>query len=146
VPSTFRLNERQSGLRTIAQDSASYPALKTRYASWGHLAGFQIRFDQGDRSIVSRADVLRGRAGARGMFAWCVGEIRRQGVRSLRPTALTIGDEGAAYTLSDGGIRVTVVAWRFGRVFSVVGGDGVARARVLALARTQQQRVARAFS
>ena len=68
VPPTFTLNERESGLRTLGKDSAGFPALKAKYRSCGHLTGYQIRFDHGEHSIVSRADVLRGRAGAHGMY------------------------------------------------------------------------------
>ena len=146
VPSTFTLNERESGLRTLGKDSAGFPALKAKYRSWGHLTGYQIRFDRGEHSIVSRADILRGRAGAHGMYGWFAGQLRRQGVKGTRISALALGDEAVALSVGGGGLSLTVVAWRQGRVFSVVGGAGLTKARVLALARRQQQRVASALS
>jgi len=146
VPAAYRLNDRESGARTIAQDSADYPALKAKYRSWGHLAGYQIRFDKGDDSIVSRADVFRGRAGSRQMLAWYVAEAQKQKTPiRLRVGTLALGDEAATLSFAGGGFHFTIALWRYRRVVSIVGGAGLTRARVLGLARTQQQRVAAAL-
>jgi len=146
VPATYRLNDRESGARTIAQDSADYPGLKAKYRSWGHLAGYQIRFDRGDDSIVSRADVFRGRAGSRQMLAWYVAQAQSQKTPiRLRLATLALGDEAVTLSFGGGGLHFALAVWRYGRTVSIVGGAGLARARVLALARTQQRRVAAAL-
>lgn len=146
VPAAYRLNDRESGVRTVAQDSADYPGLKAKYRSWGHLAGYQIRFDRGDDSIVSRADVFRDRAGSRRMLAWYVAQAQRERTPiRLRLETLALGDEAATLSFGGGGIRFTVAVWRYRRVVSIVGGAGLTRARVLGLARTQQRRVAAAL-
>lgn len=146
VPATYRLNQDESGRRTIAQDSVGSPGLGAKYARWGHLGGYQIRFDEGSHSIVSRVDVLRGRAGASQMLSWFVAQVQRQGILHLRPTSVALGDEGVAYSWAQGSTRFTFAVWRYGRVFSVVAADGLARTRVLDLATTQQRRVAAALS
>jgi hypothetical protein len=147
VPGTYRLNARESGARTPGQDSVGFPGLKAKYRSWGHLAGYQIRFDKGDDSIVSRADVFRGRSGSRQMFAWFLAETQQQNTRiHLHPSALVLGDEGIVYTFAGGGVHFAVASWRYRRVFSLVGGAGLPQTKVLALARTQQRRVASALS
>jgi hypothetical protein len=142
VPASYRLNPDKSGRRTSAQDSVGYPGLRTKYASWGRLGGYQNRFDKGDDSIASRADVFHGRSGARRMLAWFVAETERQGVLHLRASKVALGDEGVAYSFAGGDLRFTIVLWRYRRVFSIVGAGGLERARVLGLARTQQRRVA----
>jgi hypothetical protein len=43
------------------------------------------------------------------------------------------------------GDSVTLVAWRQGRVFSGVFGDGVQRSRLVSLARVQQRRIVAAL-
>jgi hypothetical protein len=145
VPASYRLNPDKSGRRTSAQDSVGYPDLRTKYASWGRLGGYQNQFDKGDDSIASRADVFHGRSGARRMLAWFVAETERQGVLHLHASKVPLGDEGVEYSFAGGDVRFTIVLWRYRRVFSIVGAGGLERARVLVLARTQQRRVASAL-
>ena len=147
VPASYTFNARESGQRTLTQDSKGFPGLKAKYRSWGHVAGYQIRFDKGNDSIVSRADVFREPAGTRQMFAWFRRQVEKQNTAiHLRWSPLAIGDAGVTYSFAGGGVRFTVATWRYRRVFSVVGGAGLARSQVLALARTQQQRTANALS
>lgn len=146
VPRTYTLNPRESGQRTLTQDSVGFPGLKAKYRRWGHLAGYQMRFDKGEDSIVSRADVFRGRSGSRQMFAWFLAQTQKQSSQvRLHPSPLVLGDEGIMYTFAGGGLRFAVAVWRDRRVFSVVGGAGLPQTKVLELARTQQQRVAHAL-
>ena len=146
VPASYRLNPDKSGRRTVAQDSVGYPGLRTKFASWGRLGGYQNQFDKGDDSIASRADVFHARSGARQMLAWFVGEMQRQGVLHLHASKVALGDEGVEYSFAGGtDLRFTIVLWRYRRVFSIVGAGGLERARVLGLARMQQHRVAAAL-
>jgi hypothetical protein len=145
VPPSYRLNHDRSGVRTAALDSADYPELRVKYPAWGRLIGYQVTFEKGDDSIVARADLFRARPGARKMFDWFVGEVRNQAQLHLRETSVALGDEGTAYSWRAGTARFTIVVWRFGRTFSVVGGGGLERARVLGLAGVQQHRVAAAL-
>jgi hypothetical protein len=145
VPAAYRLNPDKSGVRTTKIDSADYPELRAKYPAWGRVSGYQVTFEKANDSIVSRADVFRGRTGATKMYAWFVGEVRKQTQVHLRGTTLTLGREGIAYSWKAGNARFTIAVWRYGRTFSVVGGGGLERARVLALAGVQQHRVAAAF-
>jgi hypothetical protein len=76
------------------------------------------------------------------MFDWFLGEVRKQTQLHVRGTAVALGHEGVAYSWKAGNARFTIAVWRFGRTFSVVGGGGLERARVLDLAGVQQHRIA----
>jgi hypothetical protein len=145
VPAGYRLNPDKSGERTSAQDSVGYPGLRTKFPGWGRLGGYQSQFDKGDETIASRVVVFHDRSGARQMLTWFDAEMQRQGVRHLHRTEAPVGDEGVEYSFAGGGVRFTIVLWRFRRVFSAVGAGGLERARVLGLARTQERRVAAAL-
>jgi len=145
VPTGYRLNPNKSGNRTIAQDSVGYPALRSRFAKWRRLGGYQNQFDRDDDTIASRTEVFEGRSGARQMLTWVVSEMERQGVLHLHASSVALGDEGVAYFVAAQGLRTTIVLWRYRRVFSIVGAGGLERERVLGLARTQQRRVAAAL-
>jgi hypothetical protein len=146
VPAGYRLNPHLSGPRTAAQDAVDYPELHQKYVAWGRLGGYQIRFDMGEDSIVSRADVFRAGSGTRQMFTWFVTAVghQRSAIR-LRPKPLALGDTGVSYSWGRAGVRFTIAVWRYRRVFSVVGGGGLSRAQVLTLAHAQQRRVAAAL-
>ncbi len=147
VPPAYRLNDGESGARTVAQNAAGYPGLKAKYRTWGHLAGYQVRFDKGDDSIVSRVDVFRGRTGGHRMLAWYLAQAESQKTPiRLRLETLALGDEAATLSFGGGGFHFSIAIWRYRRIVSIVGGAGLTRARVLVLARTQQHRVARALS
>lgn len=146
VPATFKLDAAKSGLRTRKQDAVDTPGLPAQYERWGHVLAYQRRFVKGDDSIVSRVDLFRKPSGSSRMFAWFVAAAQRQNSAiRMRAAPVALGDEGIAYGLNGSGLRLNLYAWRYRRVFSVVGGSALARTRVLALARLQQQRVAAAL-
>jgi hypothetical protein len=145
VPSVYCLNREKSGMRTLARDAREFPELRVKYQTWGHLAGYQVQFDHVNDTISSRVDVFRGQRGAQGMFGWFVQEADRQSQLHLRPWPLRLGDEGKIYWWKFQDEEFTIVLWRSGRAFSLVGGGGIAKRRVVSLARTQQRRVAAAL-
>ena len=145
VPASYRLNPDKSGRRTSAQDSVGYPGLRTKYASWGRLGGYQNQFDKGDDSIASRADVFHGRSGARRMLAWFVAETERQGVLHLHASKVPLGDEGVEYSFAGGDVAFTHRPLALpARLLDRRRGRARACTRA-GLARTQQRRVASAL-
>jgi hypothetical protein len=145
VPPSYHLNREKSGVRTLAQDTREFPQLRTKYRAWGHLAAYQVEFDRVDDDIASRVDLLRGRAGARGMLEWFLREANRQSQLHIRPRAFRLGDEGMLYWWKFHREEFTIVLWRSGRAFSLVGGGGLGQRAVIALARTQQRRIVAAL-
>ena len=146
VPASYHFNREKSGVRTLAQDAREYPQLRTKYRMWGHTAAYQVEFDHINDNVTSRVDLLRDRSGARGMLTWFVREANRQSQFHIRPSGFRLGDDGMLYWWKFQREEFTIVLWRSGRVFSVVGGGGVAKRTVIALAREQQRRISAAVS
>lgn len=144
VPAGYDVVADKTGIRTNAQDVRDYPELRAKYRRWGRVTGYQAQFDRALTSITSRADVLRNRAGARGMVEWFVGEAARQSQAHTPPRKVGLGDAGLLYAWRFGGDSFTIVVWRFGRVFAIVGGTGIDKQHMLALARSQQRRISAA--
>ena len=67
------------------------------------------------------------------------------GVQGMRRTALRIGGQGWVYGAPGRSGTVNVVVWRYDRVYAGVGVWGVTKARAIAMARTQQRRIAAAL-
>ena len=78
------------------------------------------------------------------MLEWFMSELAMQSQSHFRPANMRIGDQGLAYHWRVFGDDFSMVVWRFRRFFAVVAADGTTKAWVLALARTQQGRIARA--
>jgi hypothetical protein len=146
VPAPYQLNSQKSGVRTLAEDTREFPELRAKYRTWGHQVAYQVQFDHIDDNITSRVDLLRNRTGARGMLEWFVREANRQSQLHIRPRDFRLGDDGMLYWWKFDQEEFTIVLWRSGRVFSIVGGGGIAKRAVIALARKQQQRVRAAVS
>ena len=145
VPKGFALDRDETGLRTNESEgkTKSGAALIARF---GRVTGYEAEWD-GDRglaSIVSRADVFRTPAGARGLLRLSTSELRASGIKGLRRTAVGIGDEGYVF---HGGPHAELawVQWRSGRVTGSLAGWGVTRDVLVRLARTQQRRIAAAL-
>jgi hypothetical protein len=85
---------------------------------------YQVQFDPADDSISSRIDLLRDRTGARGMLDWFVSAANRQSQLHIRPSTFRLGDDGMLYWWKFQREEFTIVLWRSGRVFSLVGGGG----------------------
>ena len=141
VPTPYHLNSAKSGVRTLAEDAREFPKLRSKYRIWGHQFAYQVEFDHINDNITSRVDLLRNRTGARGMLEWFVREANRQSQLHIRPRDFRLGDDGMLYWWKFQREEFTIVLWRSGRVFSIVGGGGIAKRAVIALARKQQQRI-----
>lgn len=146
VPASYHFNSKKSGVRTLARDAREFPELRANYRTWGHSAAYQIEFDRVNDAITSRIDLLRDRTGARGMFAWFVRKANRQSQLHIRPRDFPLGDDGMLYWWKFDREELTIVLWRSGRVFSIVGGAGITKRSIVALARKQQHRISAALS
>jgi hypothetical protein len=149
VPSGFRLDAKESGVRTNARRIRDTPELKSLFARAGRVTGYEATFLRLDPKgvepylIESHVDVLRATRGA----AMVLDEFDRQARAQLRKqsrlrrTLGGVGDSGWLYT---GKTTVTfaLAAWRHGRVFAVVLALNVSPQQTLALARRQQRRIA----
>jgi hypothetical protein len=142
VPPGFRVDRDKSKMVTTRDDVRQYPELRAKYVRWGRVTGYQAQFDRGTSTLTSRADVLRDRAGAGHMLAWFAKQAEAQSKPRLRRTRVSLGDGGLLYAFEVGKYSFTIVAWTQRRVFAVAGADGIAKSRMLALARTQQRRIA----
>lgn len=143
VPAGFRLDRDESGIRSNAAEAKNDPRLPTLFRRWGRLTGYQVEYDRGKAKIQSRVDVCRRPAGARQLLDWYDGEVRKLGFGGLRRAPARIGNQGWVYRV-ELPTAATIVAWRHGRVFAGVMGQGVTRQRTIALARAQQRRIAAA--
>jgi len=143
VPSGFRLDRDQTGPRPNAVEARSDPRLPELFRRWGRVTGYQVEFDRERQTIASRVDVFRSARGARGLLLWYDREVRKELGPGLHRAPARLGQEGWIYR-GTVPMPFTLVVWREGRVFSAVAGAGISRDRTLALARTQQQRVAAA--
>jgi hypothetical protein len=144
VPTGFRLDRDESGVRTNELEARENPETRTLFDRWRRVTGYQARFERSGATIEARVDIFRGRDGARNLLAWVDREYLKAGVKGLKRARAGVGSEGWVYwTGSSSGIAVVV--WRYSRVWSGIAGTGLGRARVLALARLQQQRIAAAL-
>lgn len=144
VPTGFRLDRVESGLRTNELEARESPETRALFSRWRRVTGYQARYERSDSTIEARADLFRDSGGARNLLAWVDREFQRSGVMGLRRARAGIGDEGWVYW-GGSSSGVAVVVWRYSRVWSGIGSMGLGKARVLALARLQQRRIAEAL-
>jgi hypothetical protein len=144
VPPGFRLDARQSGVRTNAAESRSGVAARRLIARSGRTTGYEVEFDRQELVIDARVDLFRRASGARMFLDWIEAEYRKAGVLGLVPTRAAIGAGGWVYAGRRGSAFVLVV-WRYDRAFAGVVATGLSKPRTLALARTQQRRIAAAL-
>ena len=144
VPTGFRLDRDESGVRTNELEAREHPETRALFTRWRRVTGYQAAYERSDSRIEARADIFRDRDGAHSLLAWVDREVRKGGVKGLKRARAGVGGEGWVYW---GGSSSTVafVVWRHSRVWSGVAGMGLGKARVLALARLQQQRIAEAL-
>lgn len=145
VPVRFRLDRESTGVRSNAAEIEKNPELAPLFRRWGRVTGYEIEFDRGAAKIEARADVFRARTGARQILDWYVLEVRKAGLLGLRRTRARLGDQGWVYSSAKHPSAVTIVVWRYDRVFSGVLGQGITADRTLELARAQQRRIATAL-
>jgi hypothetical protein len=144
VPTGFRLDRDESGLRTNELEARESPETRALFSRWRRVTGYQARYERSDSTIEARADLFLDRDGARNLFDWVNREFRRAGLKGLKRAPAGVGNQGWVYW---GGASsgIAVVVWRYSRVWSGIAGMGLGKARVLALARLQQQRIAAAL-
>lgn len=152
VPSGFRLDEKESGVRTNARRARDTPELKSLYARAGRVTGYEATFMRLDRKLLdpyvieSYVDVLRSRSGA----AMVLDEFDTQARTTLRKqtrlrrSPVELGEAGWRYA-GRRSVPFAFVAWRHGRVFAVVFSLNVSPEQTFALARKQQRRIATAL-
>lgn len=145
VPSGYRLDGRTSGVRTNESESRAGAEARRLIARSARTTGYETEFDgQGGFAIESRADLFRGARGARMFLDWLDAEMRKAGIAGVVRTRVGVGSGGWLYTGRTTAAFV-LIAWRHDRVFAGVVATGLSKARVVALARVQQRRIASAL-
>jgi len=144
VPSGFRVDRSQTGVRTNEREARNDPRLPALFRRWGRVTGYEIEFDRAGALINSRADVFRSDRGAAGLLAWFDREVRVQGQPPARRIRVEIGAGGWLYRGKQPE-PFALVVFREGRVFGGVAGIRDARKLVVGLARKQQRRIAAAL-
>jgi hypothetical protein len=138
-----RLVRQESGVQTNAALSKNDPEARALIPRTGRITGYVNLYEYKDgRSLWSWADVLRKPSGARVLLAHTDREMLEPG--TFRRTSVDVGRQAWLYAKRTGE-PTAVVAWRHGRVFAVMGAEGLSTGRVLALARIQQRRIANAL-
>ena len=143
VPSGFRADPDDTGIRTNAQEMRESPDARPVIARFGRLTGYESTYRRGSSRIQARADVLRTVGGARGFLAWIDLEWQKAGIAGQRRARAPIGTEAHIVWSPQGH---AIVLWRHGHVFGGVLALGVGRDRALALARAQERRIAAALN
>ena len=144
VPTGFRLDRGESGVRTNELEAREYPETRALFRRWRRVTGYQAAYEGRGATIEARADLFRDTGGARNLLAWVDREFRKAGVKGLKRGRAGIGSEGWVYS-GGSSSGMAAVVWRYSRVWSGVASMGLGKARVLALARLQQQRIAAAL-
>jgi hypothetical protein len=143
VPAGFRLQPAESGVRTNAQEAKENAEVGRFFRRWGRLTGYQMIFERGERTIEARSDVFRSAAGPRAMLAYADREVRLAGIKGLEREDVRLGAD--AFLVSAGPTGEVYVYWRYGVVWSALGGRNLGKAKVLSLARVQQRRIVSAL-
>jgi hypothetical protein len=144
VPAGYRLDRSESGLRTNAVEARENAEMAPLFRRWGRVTGYQLIFEQGERTIEARTDLFGTSSGAGQMLAWSEQRARQARVRGLGRARADIGREGWIFWITAQWTE-TYVYWRFGTAWSAVGGRGLTKGQALALARIQQRRIAAAL-
>lgn len=140
VPPGFEVDREKTGVRSNASELRRYPGLAGLFTRVGRVTGYSAEFRRGSAFIGSRVDLVRRSAGARVLLDWYDREIRKGGVRGLERTRGGIGSE--SWLFWEPSTKLTLVAWRYKRVFAAVLGTDLSREQTLGLARAQQRRIA----
>ena len=140
VPSGFRLDGAESGVRSNAREAKGGVEAARIIARSGRVTGYRNVFAHRSSSIESRADLCRTPAGAVALLDWFVLEMRKSGIRGLKRSRVSVGGEGYVYWGAEPN-ALTLVTWRHGRVWAGVVVLGLAKERAIALARVQEQRI-----
>jgi len=139
VPQGFELDRERSGLRTNAAEIRKNPELASLFARVERVTGYSAEFRRGKAFIGSRVDLVRRPEGARTLLAWYDREVRKGGTTLLRARA-RVGSE--SWLFWETSAKLTLVAWRYRRVFAAVLCTDLPKEQTVALARAQQRRIA----
>jgi hypothetical protein len=146
VPAGFKLDPDQTGvLSNASQAKGAEAAERALLRRSGRTTGYESDFDLRDTKIKSRADVFRKAQGAKLVLNAAARAFDISGVQGMRRTPVRIGDEGWVYGGPSRSSTVNFVVWRYDRVYAGVAVWGVTKARTIAMARTQQRRIAAAL-
>lgn len=140
VPAGFRLDPKESGIRSNAGGAEATAAMRALFARSGRVTGYEAAFERRTAVIRSRADLFRRPGGAAMVFDWFEAQMRKGGIKGLRRARADIGAESWIYW-SGPPLGLTLVGWRHDRVFAGVVGFGITKDRALALGRAQQRRI-----
>jgi hypothetical protein len=143
VPSGFEVDREKTGVRSNASELRKYPELAGLFTKVGRVTGYSAEFRRGSAFIGSRADLVRRPAGARALLDWYDREIRKGGVGGLKRARGGVGAE--SWLFWEESTKLTLVAWRYQRVFAAVLGTDLTKEQTLGLARAQQRRIAAAL-
>lgn len=144
VPVDFRVDPQSTGIRTNELDAKEFPETRALFRRWHRITGYQAAYERGDARIVARADVFRGADGARRLVDRIDLEIRKSGLGGQTRSRAVLGGGGWLYAAPRLG-GYTVVAWRYRRVAATLVAVRLPTARMVALARAQQRRIAAAL-
>lgn len=142
VPSGFELDRAKTGVRSNAAELRRSPELQPLFKRVRRVTGYSAEFRKGSSFISSRVDVVERPAGARLLLAWYDREVRKGSVGGLRRARGGIGAE--SWLFWEESAKLTLVAWRYKRVFAAVLGTDLTKEQTLGLARAQQRRIAAA--
>ena len=143
LPQGFVLDRDDSGVRTNALELREHPELAQLFDRCERVTGYSAEFRKGNSFVGSRADLVERPEGARLLLDWYDREVRKGGVAGLRRTRGGVGSASWLYWQESA--KLTLVAWRYRRVFAAVLGTDLTREQTLALARAQQRRIAAAL-
>lgn len=140
VPSGFRLDGAESGVRSNAREAKGGVEAARIITRSGRVTGYRNVFARRSSSIESRADLCRTSVGAAALLEWFDLEMRKSGIRGLKRSRISVGDEGYVYWGGNPTV-LALVTWRHGRVWAGVVVLGLMKERAVALARVQQRRI-----
>lgn len=140
LPEGFVLDRGESGVRTNAGEVRKHPELAQLFERVDRVTGYSVEFRKGTSFVGSRADLVERPEGARLLLDWYDNEVRKGGIAGLRRKRGGVGSSSWLYWQESA--KLTLVAWRYRRVFAAVLGTDLTREQTLALARAQQRRIA----
>lgn len=126
VPTGFRLDPKETGIRANAGGAEATAEMRALFARSGRVTGYEAAFEHRTAIIRSRADLFRRPDGARLVLDWFEAELRKGGIKGLRRARAGIGAASWIYW-SGPPYSVTLVGWRYDRVFAGVVGSGSPR-------------------
>ena len=151
LPPGYQLNRQYTYVLSNARFSRGVRANEELVARSGRVTGYRARYDtkvgERIRTVMSQTDVFRRPEGARVLLLRVDALERkynaRRGLQAYGRERANIGGESWVYWSGYPGYYV-FVAWRHGRFLGTIHSWGVGKERTLALARTQQRRIAAA--